>query len=126
MLVSRVAGVAMLVVGLQAAEADPTAGASGASTSGPTLSRLSDEAQHVVDSLESHLAAVIAKADEASPVVMDYLGQFGQQVLDRMDAWGLQFRGQVAAKVAALQAQAGAAASTGSSAGGAGSGSVKK
>jgi len=55
---------------------------------------LSAEAQHVVDALESHLKAVAAYAQTASPGALKVLGEFGDAALDKLGEWGLKFRAE--------------------------------
>ena len=54
---------------------------------------LSAESQHVIDSLEAHLAAVKAAADGADePELIEAAAQFGEDVLELLREWGVGLR----------------------------------
>jgi len=70
-----------------------------AGTTGKTASAtprmLSDEAQHVIDALEAHWNALVQYGQASHPNVTRTLAKFGDDVLAKLDAWGLQFRGEL-------------------------------
>jgi hypothetical protein len=75
------------------------------STPNPTSRRtISAEAQHVLDALEAHLGQVVALVQTASPGATKVLVEFGDAVLAKLDEWGVEFRGEVAAVKGKLDA----------------------
>lgn len=61
-------------------------------------------AQHVIDSLEAHLGAVLEHAKTASPGATAVIAKFGEDVLDKLEAWGVAIRGDLEAYRAKLEA----------------------
>jgi hypothetical protein len=62
--------------------------------------------QHVLDSLEAHLGAVLSHAKTASPGATAVIADFGDQVLDKLDSLGVEFRTELQsfrAKIDALK-----------------------
>jgi hypothetical protein len=71
----------------------------------PSTPTLSAEAQHVIDSLEAHLGAVIQHAKSAAPGAVAEIAGFANVVLDKLESWGVGLRGELEsfrARVAAL------------------------
>jgi hypothetical protein len=58
---------------------------------------LSAEAQHVIDSLEAHLGAIVKAAQSQSPALVAEVAKFGDAALGKLEAWGLTLRGEVQA-----------------------------
>jgi ABC-type uncharacterized transport system involved in gliding motility auxiliary subunit len=86
-----------------------SAGAAG-KTATVTPRNLSAEAQHVIDSLEAHLGAIVKAAQNQSPALVSAVAKFGDDALAKLEAWGVQLRGEVQK----LETDAGATAFAGS------------
>lgn len=73
--------------------------------------------QHVLDSLEAHLGAVLEHAKTGSPGATQVIADFGDEVLEKLDDWGVAFRGELLdyrAKLEALRGVAGVDSRVGS------------
>lgn len=75
-------------------------------------------AQHVIDSLESHLGAVLEHAKTASPGAVAVLAKFGEDVLDKLESWGVGIRGDLEAYRAKVEALSSAGNASGAGAAG--------
>jgi len=64
------------------------------STPNPTRAGLSAEARHVIDSLEAHLGVVLEHAKAAAPGAAAEIAKFGGLVLDKLELWGVELRGE--------------------------------
>lgn len=62
-----------------------------------TPRNLSAEAQHVIDALEAHWNALVAWGQSGHPAAVQTVAKFGDDVLGKLDAWGVEFRGQLQA-----------------------------
>jgi ABC-type uncharacterized transport system involved in gliding motility auxiliary subunit len=70
------------------------AGATG-KTATVTPRNLSAEAQHVIDSLEAHLGAIVKAAQSQSPALVSAVAKFGDDALAKLESWGVELRGEV-------------------------------
>jgi hypothetical protein len=58
---------------------------------GRPVNQLSAEAQHVVNALEAHFLAVQKAVEDATPGAIDAVRKLGAAVLEKLEAWGIQF-----------------------------------
>jgi hypothetical protein len=72
----------------------------------PASQALSAEAQHVIDSLEAHLGAIVKAAQNQSPALVAVAAEFGDEALAKLEAWGLSLRGKLQSLEAASPAAA--------------------
>ena len=94
----------------------PVPGAGGMQATVPPRN-LSDEAQHVIDSLEAHLGAVVKAAQGNSPALVAAAAKFGEDALAKLESWGVGLRGELQKLEAASPVAAGIAAEVSAAAG---------